>query len=46
MGPGSSKNHTKYTPFVVVLALIFPSHDKPSSPLYHKWTLLGSNVAL
>ena len=27
--PGSPKKHDKYIPFVVVLALIFPSHHKP-----------------
>ena len=43
IGPGSSKKRTKYTPFVVVLALIFPSHHKPSSPLYQKWAPLGKH---
>ena len=31
---GSSKNPTQSTPFVVVLALIFPSHHKPFTPLH------------
>ena len=30
IGPGSSKKRTKYTPFVVALALILPSVQKPS----------------
>ena len=46
IGLGSSKKRTKYTPFVVVLALIFPSNHKPSSPLYQKWVPLGSTVVL
>ena len=46
IGPGSSKKRTKYTPSVVVLALIFPSHHKLSSPLYQKWAPLGTTVAL
>ena len=46
IGPGSSKKRTKYTPFVVVLALIFPSHHKPSSPFYQKWAQVGSTVVL
>ena len=46
MGPGSSKKRTNYTPVVVVLALIFPSHHKPSPPLYQKWAPLGSTAVL
>ena len=46
VGSGSSKKRTKYTPFSVVLALIFPSHHKPSSPLYQKRASMGSTVVL
>ena len=42
----SSKSSTKYTPSTVVLALVFPSHHKPLSPLHQKWATLGSTVAL
>ena len=31
---------------MVALALIFPSHHKPSSPLYQEWAPLGSTVEL
>ena len=37
IGPGSSKNRTKYTPSYVVLTLICLSHHNPSSPFYPKW---------
>ena len=33
---GSSKNLTRYTPSPVVLALVFPRHHNPSSPLHQK----------
>ena len=46
ISPGSSKKRTKYAPFVVLLALIFPSHHKPSSPLYQGWAPLESTVVL
>ena len=45
IGPGSSKNRTRYIPSSFVLALIFPSHHNPSSPLYQKWAPLGSTVS-
>ena len=31
-------------PSVDVVALIFPSHHRPSSPLYQKWAPFGSTV--
>ena len=34
IGPGSSINRTEYTPSVVVLTLIIPSHHRPWSPLH------------
>ena len=46
IGPGSSKKRTRYTSSSVVLALIFPSHHKPSSPLYQKGSLGEHCVAL
>ena len=46
IGLGSSTKRTKYSSTVVVLALNFPSHHKPSSPLYQEWAPFGSTVAL
>ena len=42
-GPGSSKQRTRYAPSVALLALIFPSHHKPSSPLYPKVGSFGKH---
>ena len=37
---------TKHTPFSVVLALIFPNHQNPSSAMYQTWVLLGRTVVV
>ena len=39
------KSNQKYAPSVGVIALIFLSHHRPSSPLYQKRTPLGSTVS-
>ena len=46
IGPGSSKNRTRYTPSSVVLARILPIHHNPSSPLCQEWAPFGSTVSV
>ena len=46
LGPGSSRKRTKCSQLVVVRALIFPRHHKPSSALCQKRAPLGNTVAL